>query len=104
MAHYELKSLDVQEMGRRIRSKREFLNLTREELAERVDVSSQFISDIEYGHKGMSIRRLYMLCQVLDVSADYILAGKINQNDEDAEASRFREEIQSLSLIHIFKS
>ena len=47
MAKTELRSLDFQEMGRRIRAKREFLNMTREDLAEQIDVSSQFISDIE---------------------------------------------------------
>lgn len=96
MAKNQLKSLDFQEMGRRIRAKREFLNMTREELAERIDVSSQFISDIEYGHKGLSIRRLYMLCQVLDVSADYVLAGEVHAGDTDEEVSRFREEILSI--------
>ena len=96
MAKTELRSLDFQEMGRRIRAKREFLNMTREDLAEQIDVSSQFISDIEYGHKGLSIRRLYMLCQVLRVSADYVLAGEVHETDGDGEIARYREEILSI--------
>ncbi len=94
MDNVVLKELDLREMGKRIRAKREFLQITREQLAEKLGVSSQFISDVEYGHKGLSIKRLYMLCQVLDVSADYILVGKITQIDD--EASRFREEIQAI--------
>ena len=97
MAEEKLKSLDLQEMGRRIRAKREFLNMTREDLAEQIDVSSQFISDIEYGHKGLSIRRLYMLCQVLQLSADYVLAGEARAGGEDdKEKTRYEEEILSV--------
>jgi len=94
MAEYNMKELDIKEMGRRVRIRREFLNLSRDQLAEKIDVSSQFIADLEYGHKGMSIQTLYKLSQVLNVSADYFLAGKV-YNADDEEAMRFREEIRS---------
>ena len=50
----KLQQLDQVEMGERIRKYREMLNLTREQLAEQVDVSCKFIGDIECGAKGMS--------------------------------------------------
>ena len=90
---YELKHLDYIEMGRRIRKQREFLNLTREELAGQLEVSSKFIADIEYGEKGVSIKKLYLLTQVLDVSADYILAGEENVLVEGTEKRRIKENI-----------
>ena len=93
-ADYKLKELDIKEMGRRVRLRRELLGLSRERLAEKIDVTGQFIADIEYGHKGMSIYTLFKLCQTLQVSADYFLAGKIYGGD-DEEAMRFREEIRS---------
>lgn len=89
----ELKDLDYNEMGRRIRSQREFLNMTREELAGLIGVSSKFIADVEYGEKGVSIRKLYLLSQVLDISADYILAGKKNDSSEAEEKRRLKENI-----------
>lgn len=94
MTEYTLKELDIKEMGRRVRLRREFLGWSRDQLAEKVDVSGQFISDIEYGHKGMSIQTLYKLSQALNVSADYFLAGKV-YGEDDEEAMRFREEIRS---------
>ena len=94
MAKFEVKELDIKEMGRRVRLRRELQELSRDQLAEQIDVSSQFIADIEYGHKGMSIQTLYKLSQVLNVSADYFLAGKM-YGAEDDEAMRFREEIRS---------
>ena len=59
------RSLDQREMGKRIRDRREAMELSREDLAELLDVSAQFIADVEYGNKGLSIKRLYLLSQVL---------------------------------------
>ena len=89
----ELKHLDPIEMGHRIRKQREFLNLTREDLAGHLGVSSKFIADIEYGEKGISIKKLYLLAQILEVSADYILAGKMKGSEEQIEKERLKEGI-----------
>ena len=89
------RELDLAEMGRRIRSRREALGLSRENLADKLKVSGQFIADIEYGHKGMSIKKLYTMCQILDVTADYILAGGLLPEERDGETSRACEEIMS---------
>ena len=88
-----LRTLDQKEMGRRVRNRREAKNLSREELAESLGVSPQLVADIEYGNKGVSIKRLYLMCQVLDVTADYLLAGNIYSRDEDEEAIKVCEEI-----------
>lgn len=71
--------LDLKAMGKRIRSQREHLHLTREELAEKLGVSSKFCADIEYGVKGMSINTLFHLSMVLNLSVDYILKGYDDQ-------------------------
>ena len=91
-----LRKLDLKEMGRRIRSKREYLGFSRENLAEALEVSPQFIADIEYGNKGVSIKRLYMLSQILQVSADYILAGERENEGVDAELGRAREKVMGI--------
>lgn len=92
----QLRMLDQKEMGRRIRKRREAKGLSRENLAEGLSVSPQFIADIEYGNKGISIKRLYWLCQILDVTADYILAGNVYSKDEDENAIKVCEEIMGL--------
>ena len=83
-------------MGKRVRSRRESLGLSREKLSEYLDVSPQFIADIEYGNKGISIKRFYLLCQVLDVTADYLLAGNVYSNETDRESMLVCEEIMTL--------
>ena len=89
----ELIELDNIEMGRRIRAQREFLKMTREDLAGHLGVSSKFIADIEYGDKGVSIKKLYLLTQILGITSDYILAGKKDTTDELSEKVRLKENI-----------
>ena len=67
--------------------------LTREDLAGHLGVSSKFIADIEYGEKGISIKKLYLLAQILEVSADYILAGEMKGSEEQIEKERLKEGI-----------
>lgn len=64
------------DMGLRIRECREKLNYTREEFAEKLDISPRFITDIELGKKGMSLDTLIKICETLSVSADYLIWGK----------------------------
>ena len=92
----KLRSLDQKEMGKRIRDRRESLEMSREDLAELLSVSPQFIADVEYGNKGLSIKRLYLLSQVLGVTCDYILAGSVFSVDSDNTAMRFQEEIMGI--------
>lgn len=70
-----MKSINYQEMGKRIRTQRELLGLTREQLAEQLSVSAKFCSDIELGIKGVSIQTLMKLSELLFLSTDYILFG-----------------------------
>ncbi len=94
----ELKELNQIAVGRRIRTMREARGMSREALAEIVDISPQFIADIEYGNKGMSIRTLFFLKQALGVTSDYILAGNLYSVDEDTEAARACEDI--IAILH----
>ena len=68
-------------MGNRIRKQRELLGYTREQLAEKLDVSTKFCSDIELGVKGVSIQTLAKLTELLNLSADYILFGECTQGN-----------------------
>lgn len=63
-------------IGERIRRRRERMNMNQSEFAEKVDISVQFLSDIEGGKRGMSADTLYKICQGSDLSADYLLFGR----------------------------
>lgn len=74
------------EIGARVRAARTRLNLSREQLAEFVGISTLFVGYIECGQKGMSTETLIALCKALNVSADYILLGKDPGAKADNEA------------------
>ncbi|MBR1383763.1 MAG: helix-turn-helix transcriptional regulator [Ruminococcus sp.] len=76
-----MKELNYIEIGARIRKSRESQLLTQEKLAEMMDVSVKFVSDIELGAKGMSLKTLNKLSQILLVSTDHILYGSSSEND-----------------------
>lgn len=69
------KPLNV-EIGKRVRAARECSNMTREKLAEYIDVTPRFVADVERGSVGISVPNLKRLCEVLHVSSDFILWGK----------------------------
>ena len=90
----KLKEIDMKMMGRRIRTQREAIHMTRNQLAAKLGVSGKFIADIEYGDKGMSIQTLYRMTQILNLRADYILAGEHAISDSgDQEIERMKENI-----------
>ncbi|MEG0829543.1 MAG: helix-turn-helix domain-containing protein [Anaerovoracaceae bacterium] len=94
MTENNLKTIDLEGMGRRIRTKRESMHMSRPVLANQLNVSSKFVADIEYGDKGVSIQTLYKLSQLLHLSTDYILAGERKQaNGEDPEIDQIKENI-----------
>ena len=65
----------LKEIGGRIHARRRELGLTQEMLAEQMEVSVQMISNLELGKKAIRPENLVKLCNVLRISADYILRG-----------------------------
>ena len=78
-----MKTEDLKEIGIRIVERRKELKLTQEQVAERMNVSIQMISNIERGNKAIKIDNLLKLCNILKTSADYILTGKRTDSDFD---------------------
>lgn len=76
------------DMGKRIAQRRKELHLTQEQLAEKMGVSLQTVSCIELGKKAIRPENLANLCTSLQVSADYILYGKRNQQQMDDTVSK----------------
>lgn len=69
------------QIGQRIRKHRERSHLSQEQLAERADVSSQTISTAETGKKRLRVENIIKICEVLEISPDYLLLGEISPQD-----------------------
>lgn len=71
----------LRSIGERIMVRRKQLRMTQEELADRMDVSTQMISYAEQGRKAIRPENLIKLCAALDISADYILTGEASRQE-----------------------
>lgn len=79
---------DLSGIGKRIQNRRKQLGYTQEQLSEMMDVSIQMVSNLERGNKAIRIDNLINLCQILNVSTDYILTGKETTEDITALTAR----------------
>ena len=71
----------LQQIGQRIIERRKKLGLTQEALAEKGDVTTQFVSYAESGKRAMRPDNLLKISTALGVSADYILTGEVIDKD-----------------------
>ena len=90
----------LKEMGQRIMLRRKSLRMTQEELAEKLGVSTQMISNLELGKKAIRPENLAKVCTVLELSADFILTGTDTKTAVDAVAEKLilltAEELQMI--------
>lgn len=85
--------VDLVEIGKRIQGRRKQMGLTQEQLADKMDVSIQMVSNLERGNKSIRIENLIKLSEILNISTDYILTGK--ETTEDMQA--LTEQMATLS-------
>ena len=74
--------LDLSAVGNRIMARRKKLGMTQETLAEKSDVTTQFVSYAESGKRAMRPENLVKISKALDVSVDYLLTGDIIDKDK----------------------
>ena len=70
------------EIGNRIKELRAVKNMTREELADRSEISSKFLYEIELGKKGLSADTLVKIANTLSSSCDYIMTGEYRPGND----------------------
>ena len=68
-------------VGQRIMECRKRLGLTQEALAEKADITTQFVSYAESGKRMMLAENVMKIASALGVSTDYLLTGKIIDRD-----------------------
>lgn len=76
-------------MHTRIRKARENMGYTREKFAEKLDVSVSYLAELERGRTGISVKMLVKVCNILGLSADYVLFGT-ERDDDTLRADNIR--------------
>ena len=67
---------DPKESGKRIQTMRNSMGLTQGQLAERLNIATSTLGNIERGSKGISMDLAVEISIVLDVSLDYLVLGR----------------------------
>lgn len=98
-------------IGEKLLNLRKKKNLSQEEVAEKLNVSRQTVSKWETDQSIPDFDKIAPLCELYDVSADYLLTGKENKSDDIEKNSKDLDEIKkkkaqgiSLSVLIYFLS
>lgn len=74
--------MNLENLGKNIRAARKRKGFTQDQVAELIDTTPAFLSDIERGMKTPSLNTFVDLCNVLEISADYALQGSLDAGKE----------------------
>lgn len=66
-------------LGLRIMQRRKALGITQRELAEKIGVSDNQVSNIETGRCYPRMNNFIKICEIFGVNADYLLTGTMQQ-------------------------
>ncbi|MFY2158227.1 helix-turn-helix domain-containing protein [Cytobacillus firmus] len=86
--------------GDRIKEFRKKNNLTQTQLAKKVNVSSQVVSNWERGYTSPGPDDIVKLSKTLDVSADYLLGNTDEPSLHQNEITKYNDRYDSLSEIN----
>lgn len=75
------------EVGAIIRTRRKFLRLSQDELAERAGTTQPQLSKWEKGREGIGVGNLKALADALECSVDYLLLRTVDPRPPDADAA-----------------
>lgn len=79
--------MNYREIGQRIREMRRKLGYTQEQLAEKSDISVNYLSQIESGCKKFSVETIIHITSSLNVTLDYIIFGNTeNYGDKNIDS------------------
>lgn len=73
-------SIDYKSIGKRLQKSRKKANITQEELAELLDVSVGYVSQIERGITKPKLTTIDNICEHLKCDLNYIITGATDKN------------------------
>lgn len=82
-------------IGQRIQEKRIEKGIAGVDMAAYLDITANSYSRIERGEVKCDLNKLFIICQLLDVSADYILFGRVNDNN----GSLTQEQMEAIRIM-----
>lgn len=74
--------MSLNNLGKKIKHERQLQGITQEQLAEKADISVNFMSLIE-GGRNMSVETLVNIASALGVTVDYLLSDVLNLGPDE---------------------
>ena len=103
--------MDFKSIGAKIKESRLKMKLTQEKLAEKIDVSTSFLSRLENGSAVAGFETYCLICNALNITLDYLTADVILPTKKRQSEKEFEAVIENmnqdqidyiLNLIHSF--
>lgn len=92
-------------IGKRIKFRREAAGLSQEQLAERLELSKNYISSIECGKSMVTTKGLLALCDVLGGTPNYYLIGELSpEADSITSLIRLLNPVEQKTLIRLLNA
>jgi len=88
--------MNLKAIGNRIKEQRMMKKISQEKLAELVDVTPSYISNIESGNRIGSLSTMMEIAKVLDSSLDYLLLNDLTNNYNDENTDKLLVEFKNI--------
>lgn len=70
-------------IGLNIKYFRNKLNMTQEDLSEKIELATRYISDIERGKRNITLKTLFKIANALKISPDLLLKNPFKEIESD---------------------
>lgn len=81
---------DLKAIGRRIATVRREMNLSQKDLAAKINISNNHLSNIETGKSAPGFATFLDICTILNADVTYIIGGDIYPSPDDETINRFK--------------
>lgn len=81
---------DLKAIGRRIATVRREMTLSQKDLAAKINISNNHLSNIETGKSAPGFATFLDICTILNADVTYIIGGDIYPSPDDATINRFK--------------
>ena len=75
--------MDYVELGKRVRMMRCYRDITQQQLAEKVGISTSFVGHVERGSRKASVETIIGIARVLHVDLNYLFAAELPDGKGD---------------------
>lgn len=80
--------MELKSIGKKIREQRLRKNISQEKLAEIIDVTPSYISNLESGNRVASLPTMLEIVNVLDLSFDYLMLDNLKADSNEVKIDK----------------